>query len=290
MQITRLPDNPILYPFMDRWMGQNINGPSAIEAPEWLPNRRGRYYLYFAHHYGTYIRLAYADHPEGPWRTYEDGVLDVRQSYFIDHIASPDIHVDNTRREIHMYFHGVVETDPAIKQGARLAVSYDGLNFSVRPDILGPPYIRAFHWRGATYALARLAALSRSPDGLQPFEPGPDCGFPPDVRHVAVALRGDVLHVVYSCIGDAPERLYHTTIALTEDWREWKVNPPREILRPGRDYEGADKKIEPSKIGAILSPVNELRDPDFFHADGEDYLLYSIAGEHGVAIAKIDSW
>ena len=188
-----------------------------------------------------------------------------------------------------MYFHGIVETDPAIKQGTRLAVSYDGLNFSVRPDILGPPYLRVFQWQDATYALARLAALSRSPDGLQPFEPGPDCGFPPNVRHVAVTLRGDMLHVVYSCIGDAPERLFHTTIALSGDWRDWKVAPSCEILHPEHDYEGADQTLEPSKIGAILSPANQLRDPDFLHADGEDYLFYSVAGEHGVAIARIDS-
>ena len=28
----------------------NINGPSLIEAPEWLPQKLGRYYLYFANH------------------------------------------------------------------------------------------------------------------------------------------------------------------------------------------------------------------------------------------------
>ena len=119
MKLHRLPENPIIRPFMDRWMGRNINGPSAIETPDWLPNRLGRYYLYFAHHLGSYIRLAYADRPEGPWLTYEDGVLDVKQSHFLDHIASPDVHVDNERREIRMYFHGVCETDPAVLQKTR---------------------------------------------------------------------------------------------------------------------------------------------------------------------------
>ena len=114
--------------------------------------------------------------------------------------------VDEERREIRMYFHGVTETQPTVKQETRLAVSYDGIHFAVRPDILGPSYFKVFHWRGAVYSLARFAALGRSPDGEQPFEPGPDCGFPPNVRHVAAALRGEVLHVAYSCIGDAPER------------------------------------------------------------------------------------
>jgi len=55
---------------MDGRMGANVNGPSLIRAPAWLPNPLGRYYLYFAHHQGAYIRLAYADRLEGPWRTY----------------------------------------------------------------------------------------------------------------------------------------------------------------------------------------------------------------------------
>jgi hypothetical protein len=42
-------------------MGDNINGPAAIRVPEWIENPLGNYYLYFAHHQGTYIRLAYAD-------------------------------------------------------------------------------------------------------------------------------------------------------------------------------------------------------------------------------------
>ncbi|TGP23371.1 hypothetical protein, partial [Mesorhizobium sp. M1D.F.Ca.ET.234.01.1.1] len=41
--------------------GANINGPSLIRVPDWLPGRLGAYYLYFAHHTGTYIRLAFAD-------------------------------------------------------------------------------------------------------------------------------------------------------------------------------------------------------------------------------------
>lgn len=290
MKLRRLPDNPIVRPFMDRWMGRNINGPSAIEAPDWLPNRLGRYYLYFAHHLGTYLRLAYADSPEGPWRTYEDGVLDLRQSLFIDHIASPDVHVDDERREIRMYFHGICETEPQVLQKTRLAISYDGINFAVRPPLLGDSYFRVFTWDGAYYAFSRLAILWRSPDGVQPFEEGPICGFPDNVRHVAVKKRGAALDIVYSIIGDAPECLYHTTMALEGDWRQWKIGPSEEILRPETDYEGAGQPVEPSQVGAILLPSNQLRDPDFFNADGREFLIYSIAGERGLAIAEIESW
>ena len=64
-RIERL-SGPIIVPNMDARMGTNINGPSLIRAPDWLPTPPGRYLLYFAHHNGTYIRLAFADAIEGP--------------------------------------------------------------------------------------------------------------------------------------------------------------------------------------------------------------------------------
>ena len=41
--------------------GGNITGPTLIRAPSWVAKPLGKYYLYFAHHSGKYIRLAYAD-------------------------------------------------------------------------------------------------------------------------------------------------------------------------------------------------------------------------------------
>ncbi len=68
VRAERVGKAPIITPHMDARMGDNINGPSLIEAPAWLPGRLGSYYLYFAHHDGQYIRLAYADRLEGPWK------------------------------------------------------------------------------------------------------------------------------------------------------------------------------------------------------------------------------
>ena len=39
--------------------GESINGPTLIRVPDWVKNPLGRYYLYFAHHAGKYLRLAY---------------------------------------------------------------------------------------------------------------------------------------------------------------------------------------------------------------------------------------
>ncbi|NQT21288.1 MAG: hypothetical protein HQ592_16390 [Planctomycetes bacterium] len=132
MKIRRLPNNPIIRPDMDARIGSNINGPSLIRVPEWVSNPLGRYYLYFAHHQGTFIRLAFSDDLEGPWQIHSPGVLDLGDSFFGSHIASPDVHVIEDEREIRMYYHGCCLPEPPY-QVTRVAVSADGLNFVARP-------------------------------------------------------------------------------------------------------------------------------------------------------------
>ena len=75
MQVQRLLDQPIISPELHSSIGVNIQVPSAIRTPEWVEDRLGDYYLYFADHKGRYIRLAYADHLTGPWRIHPPGSL-----------------------------------------------------------------------------------------------------------------------------------------------------------------------------------------------------------------------
>ena len=299
IRIERLLDGPIITPDMDGRMGSNIAGPSLIRVPDWIENPLGRYYLYFADHRGVYIRLAYADVVTGPWTMYEPGTLRIEQSHFpttcppcgVDsanpagayaHIASPDVHVDDARREIVMYFHGR-ERDPQV---TRAAVSSDGLHFEGRPEILGRPYFRAFRHDGYVYALAMPGVMYRSADGLTGFEEGPDL-FNPNMRHSALLKRGDRLFVFWTERGDAPERVWLASIDLSGDWRDWQASERVEVLRPERPWEGADLPIEPSRGGAINVPVNQLRDPAIFEEDGRVYFLYAVAGEHGIALAEV---
>jgi hypothetical protein len=37
----------------------------------------------------------------------------------------------------------------------------------------------------------------------------------------------------------------------------------------------------------IAGPVRQLRDPAIFREDGRTWLLYSVAGENGIAIAEL---
>lgn len=287
MIVERLADGPIIRPHMDARMGDNINGPSLIRAPSWLDRPLGRYYLYFAHHDGRYVRLAYADDLRGPWATYEPGVLPLDRSLFAGHIASPDVHVDDAGREIRMYYHGSdTPSGAGGVQATRVALSPDGLSFTARSEWLGAPYFRVFRRGGYSYGLGMPGILYRSRDGLTDFEQGPTL-FTSDMRHSALALDQDVLSVFFTRAGDCPERILRSTIELTLDWATWKATEPVGLLEPERPYEGGDLPRRPSVRGLVTEPVCQLRDPAIFSEDGRTYLLYAVAGERGIALAEL---
>ena len=288
MKIDRFPENPIIYPELDESIGTNINGPSLIRAPDWLPDPMGKYYLYFAHHLGPDIRLAYADKLAGPWTIYAPGVLNVDNAHFIDHIASPDVHIDNEKREIRMFYHGMLHQVGYV-QGTRVALSSNGINFKAQTPMCGPAYFRVFEYRNKCFAWTMGGHFWRAlkSDGVSRFIPGSPAGFPPNPRHGGVRLKGDILQVYFSRALDTPERIYMCEVDLTPHWTQWKASEPMKILRSEMDYEGANLTIEPSEYGEIHERAHQLRDPAIFEENGETYLLYSVAGESGIAIARI---
>lgn len=312
MHATRLLDAPIIRPHMDAHMGDNINGPSLTRAPVWLAEtdvgRLGEYYLYFAHHKGGYIRLAFADELTGPWTTYEAGTLQLEESHFpgaIDefppelaehiargevyaHIASPDVHVDDEARQIRLYYHGQLRDG---RQVSRVATSSDGIHFEAREEILSTSYLRIVHLDDAAepgwYGMSMPGIVYRSNDGLGAFEQGPQL-FPDTMRHCALLRRDDTLWVFWSNVGDAPERILASPVGLRGDWREWEAGPAVEVLRPVHAWEGADLPNVPSVRGYAPEPVNQLRDPAVFEENGEAWLLYAVQGEGGIAIARLE--
>jgi hypothetical protein len=296
MRIERLAGGPIVRPHMDARMGENVNGPSLVRAPDWVQRPLGRYYLYFGHHQGTYIRLAYADALTGPWRTHPAGVLDLAETPFAGHIASPDVHVDPQRREVRLYYHGPLRPEERAGplgrwggQATRVAVSADGLRFTSREEVLGAPYLRVLRHGDWHYALGMPGHLFRSRDGLSGFEEGPNAfaGVAPGMRHAAFLRRGDDLRVFYTNRGDCPERVLVAGIDLRAGWPDWRPGPPAEVLAPETAYEGAGLPLVPSEGGKIDGPARQLRDPAIFEEDGQTYLLYAVAGEQGLAIARL---
>ena len=76
-------------------LGGNINGPSLLRVPDWVTDPLAKYYLYFAHHEGTTIRLAYADSLNRPWTIYQPGALHLNDSLFCTKPpALKDMHPD----------------------------------------------------------------------------------------------------------------------------------------------------------------------------------------------------
>ena len=285
----RAERNPIIRPDMLTGAdGENINGPSLIRTPKWLSAAFGRYYLYFAHHGGDYIRLAYSDSVEGPFTVYQPGTLRLDQMPWCDYmVASPDVHVDQERHEIRMYFHCHERaTDNMVTFVAR---STDGLHFVPQREPLAPGFVRVFQWHGDYYALAMPGVLYRSHDGLTGFVQGPTL-FGSNMRHSAVAQpAANDLWVLYSNVGETPpERILMTRVRLIGDWMGWKAEPPQSLLEPQVSYEGTGFALRPSTRGAGTN-VRELRDPALYHED-KWYLLYSVAGETGIAIAELADW
>jgi hypothetical protein len=344
--VTRLPQNPIITDKIDdslmletkRYGYININGPSVIRVPSWVNNPLGKYYMYFAHHKGEYIRLAYAESIEGPWQVYRPGVLHVKDSLFttqratgdaittlismfarlkptefwallrvgldagkaheqrVDmgiggsdelkpHVASPDVIVDDKRKEIRLYYHGLLEDRT---QMTRLAISRDGICFIPQPDILSPPYLRIISYRDEYYGIAMPALLYRSPDGLSSFEVRAKPLAGPDTRHLAVLRKGNTLYVFWTRTGDAPERILCSTMDMTStNWNDWRISEPVDVLLPAMPWEGVDLPIEPSLRGEMTTAARQLRDPAVFEEGNRTYMFYCCAGEQAIALAEI---
>jgi len=289
LRCERLGDGPILSPDTPgatAAMGTNINGPSLLRVPDWLPNPLGRYYLYFGHHGGKYIRLAYAEVVTGPWTVYEPGTLQLEQTPFGAHIASPDVHLDHERREVVMYFHGCCMPDFRWNQPSCRATSSDGLHFSSADELITASYLRVFRWGDWFYGIAHAGALFRSRDGISGWEERRSA-LDRSGRHWAVYVRDGFAHWFYTRWGDRPERILWAPMLLTEEWSDWALTERQSILRPERAWEGADEPLRVSLDGSAKGPSNELRDPYLFEDEGRLYLVYAVAGESGLALAEV---
>jgi len=175
--------------------GANINGPSLIRIPDWiLPSERADpsavYYLYFAHHAGDYIRMAWATDVAGPWTLYQTG------------------------SDVPLGDRGVLDNE---------LYSLDNSGFPRRaldPDNPWEP--TADYYSGSTIP----SLWERHPNQVLQ-DPISDLGIPRSVlrvRHTAVRVVGDELQVFYTERGGSPERVLLSTIDLgVDDWRDWRL-------------------------------------------------------------------
>ena len=202
--VTRLTDTPLVAAGMFAPAAlaglepdalANINGPSVLRMPDWAAGKQAAFHMYFGHHKGKSLRLAYADRLEGPWAMYPDPVIPLADSlfepedpapdptlpepdwvgalggdYLYAHVASPDAHIDEPNRRIVMYYHGLLRNGD---QQTRLATSTDGLNFTPQAPLLGPPYFRATRLDGVIYLSMWEGRLGRMTSWQGPVELAP---------------------------------------------------------------------------------------------------------------------
>ena len=179
--------------------GNNINGACMIRIPDFISrdrraNRSANYYLYFGHHQGDYIRMAWSVNAAGPFTLYRAGagvgtrgVMDNNNTNISlsnniqirrNHIASPDVHVDEANRQIIMYFHSGspyrFNGRDTSEQVTWVNTSSDGLNFrrrDTRPVQLGPSYFRVFEDNRTLYAFHNNGGPVRARSFNNPWEP-----------------------------------------------------------------------------------------------------------------------
>ena len=328
--------------------GENVNGPSLIRIPDWISpenraNRSAVYYLYFGHHTGDYIRMAWAENITGPWHLYQVGSnvtrgnrgvldnggrdIDVGNNIVIEenHLASPDVHVDDENQRIILYFHSGSSSffngNEMNGQYTWVATSPYGLDFNnrIEPVRLSTSYVRVFEHGNELYAFDNSSSPKRALDADNPWEPPSNYysgatlsnlwdvrsgNFTQEpieqnlglsraelrVRHTAVRVVGDELQVFYTRRGDSPERVMMSTVDLNVgDWENWEFSyPPAQLLTATSGWEGGQFEPEPSEAATAPEDVNQLRDPFVFEdRDGSLYLLYAGNGENGLGIAAL---
>ena len=322
---VRLPQGPLITQEMSKTLGDNVNGPSMIRVPAWIQHPLGHYYLYFAHHKGDHIRLAFADAVAGPWKIYEPGVLNVKDTLFYrpqpdpasspdslyTHVASPEVYVDDANKRLVMFVHGMftdgkawpAEPREALKwmrdnryaQYSQTTISTDGLNFAPQPGITQKnSYLRVFAWQGSYYSMGRLGVLGKAAELTGPYETGPSpfaSGvYAAVIRHVGVVLRGETLYVFFSVIGDIPERIMMSAVPLKGDWHTWKASAAVEVLRPHETWECVELPVIPSKAGESEGKEHALRDPFVTEDGGKVIMFYSYCGEQGLAAADVTAF
>lgn len=180
--------------------GHNINSPMVIALPKWLAKKdrvspKAKYYMYFAHHAGTYIRMAWAERIEGPWTLHnvgqnvdldkkgvlsmysktEDGYCDTmrisNRVITTGHIASPFVVLDNENKKFILYFHGgrtcIDDSQKRLSpQRTFVATSNDGLDFAqdpFQPAVLGQSYFLPFEHKGRWYAFSNTGDFHIAP-------------------------------------------------------------------------------------------------------------------------------
>ena len=157
----------------------NINGPSMILVPDWVEHPLGKYYLYFSHHKGDFIRMAYGDMPEGPWTVYEAGVLSLEGSGFpVNSVPqlTPEAGFAELWQNFSIYIvrdvvlaiYKALVTDQQTRQELGIALSQDKTPHIASPELVvdhdNQRILMFYH--GQRDTLSQITGIASSGDGI----------------------------------------------------------------------------------------------------------------------------
>ncbi|WPT12331.1 R118 [Picochlorum sp. SENEW3] len=282
-QAERLSGSPLLD--QDNTGFENMNGVTVIKTEPWMVFNVS-YIMYFAGHVGKEIRIAGSNSGQGPWKMLGAVVLEGFHAAW-SHIASPDIYIDKPATTVRLYFHAATREG----QWTYVAISRDGVTFCMHSMAkIAPFYLRVFVIDGTFYGLAKIGnnstAILHSSDGLTEFKQGPL--ILPNSRHTSVLLKNGSVHIFYTIVDEAPERIYHTEVMNPQaDWTTWYVGIGVPILEPELPFEGVEMPLVPSEFGPAPGLVRQLRDPYIFEDDEDIVLFYVAGGERSISIARL---
>jgi hypothetical protein len=276
----------------------NICNPCIVKVPEWVRDPIGKYYLYYADHRGKFIKFAFSNSIFNNWKIKLNTIININSfKNAINHIASPEIYIDNNKKKFYLLTHSHSTTHKG--QWTYVSESNNGLNFKVINDKpLAPFYLRVFKYNNFFYGVSKGGNLWKSNDLINEFEPCQNLfdlsksndllhNYDGAIRHVGLFVENNTLYIFYSKIGDKPERIYYSRLILEVNDKNWKFTFETELLRPTLDFEGANLPLTKSKPGDTPFMENALRDPYLFKINNNYYLAYCVKGEFGIAIAEI---
>ena len=275
-----------------------INGPVCFKVPNWIKKPLGKYYLIFSDHRGSFLRLAYTNNLNSKWSISKNKILDVKdfKKIFYDHVASPEIYIDQRKKKICLYFHSRSRKHGR-EQMTFVAISNNGIDYKIKnKKPIAPFYFRIFKHKSEFYGLSKGGDLLKSKNKFSKFKYVKNIfdkygdkyhNKNGSIRHLCLVYKQKYLEIFYSKIGDKPERIFQSILHFSDNKYEWSISTTKEVLRPTKIFEGSNIKVKRSNSGAAIKNENDVRDPYILNDNNKYLLFYSVKGEKGIALAEL---
>jgi hypothetical protein len=196
-----------------------------------------------------------------------------------------------------MYYHCPFNNKKT-SQSTFSSYSVDGLKFISNSDNIIHPYFRQFVYNNNIYGIA-MKSICLNPELVKKgcksisvimkkenntwIEIG---NILPWSRHTCILVKNEKIYIFYTLVGDNPEHILVAELFIDTKDRV-NIQNIKNIIKPELDYEHDNAPFIPSLYGPSHEAVRQLRDPYVFTDNNDTYILYSVCGEKGIALAKL---